>query len=172
MKFIDNAVAPICAFDFDGTINCQAENTYPICGVPRAYSAYVLGYMRKLGIKIIIWTSRGSDEHIRPMVQFLNDNKIGYDSINSSFEFAPYAYESRKIYAHMYVDDRGFGWNAPSEDGYDYILFDVLEEFLFKICGFSKLEAEYTKYKCIIGESSNADPEPWMIQKVKRWNCG
>ena len=109
-KFTDNAEAPIVAFDFDGLININGEDTYPICGEVRSWTKPVLAFMHKVGIKIIIWTSRdvayNQDERkmyddLTPMLDFLNKNGIYYDAINKSVQYAPYHYNGRKIYAHM-----------------------------------------------------------------------
>ena len=56
MIFRDSAPMPIIAIDFDGTINCNGEDTYPICGEPRMHAKQVIDFMHKLGIKIVIWT--------------------------------------------------------------------------------------------------------------------
>lgn len=172
-KFRDSAPMPIIAIDFDDTINIGGSNTYPECGKIRPYCKCVFDFMSKLGIKIVIWTSRdmayNQDEkktydHLTPMLKFLDENKIHYDAINKSIQFAPYAYNGRKVYAHMYVDDRAFGWYG-NEDGNDHIMLDVLEEFLHGVCGFSKALAKNARCKAKWGE----EPTQWMIDGVKSW---
>ena len=173
MIFRDSAPMPIIAIDFDGTINCNGEDTYPICGEPRMYAKQVIDFMHKLGIKIVIWTSRdvayNQDEkkmydHMSPMIEWLDANEIHYDAINKSIQFAPYAYNGRKVYAHMYVDDRGFGWRG-SDNGHDPVFLLVLEEFLRKVCRFSKESAEFVRICC----EQEHEPEQWMIDGVKEW---
>ena len=88
MIFRDSAPMPIIAIDFDGTINCNGEDTYPICGEPRMHAKQVIDFMHKLGIKIVIWTSRdvayNQDEkkmydHMSPMIEWLDANGIHYE---------------------------------------------------------------------------------------------
>lgn len=172
MKLKDNAEYPIIAIDFDDTI-CMTRDTYPECGKARMHAKEVINFMHKLGIKIVIWTSRdvafNQDEkklydHLTPMIEWLNENDIHYDAINKSIQFAPFHYNSRKVYANMYVDDRGYGWDG-SDDGNDAVFILVLEQFLQRVCGFSKESAENVSLYCAKG----CEPEDWMIDAVKNW---
>lgn len=173
MKFNDKAKMPIIAIDFDDTINVLGGKTYPECGEVRQWAKEVINFMHKLGIKIVIWTSRdvayNQDEkkmydHMSPMIEWLDANEIHYDAINKSIQFAPYAYNGRKVYAHMYVDDRAFGWQGSS-DGNDEIFLLMLEEFLEKVCGFSRYHAGITASYCRRG----IEPEEWMLEGVRKW---
>lgn len=123
-QFTDNARSPIIAFDFDGTIT--QENTYPHCGQLRKYVKEVFDMLYKHGVKIVVWTCRETND--KNMIQFLCNNDIVYHAINSSIEFAPFDYESRKIYAHMYVDDRAFGFDENDEE----IMIKIYVDFMSK----------------------------------------
>lgn len=136
-KFIDSSTAPIIAWDFDGTLNVGGESIYPLCGEPRKYAKEVLGFLHSVGVKNIIWTSRDVSidqetlmvhDDITDAIRFLDYNSIPYDAINKSVQFAPYKYNSRKVYAHMYVDDRAYGWQD-----HEFVLLHVLEDFLSNI---------------------------------------
>lgn len=173
MKFNDKAPMPIIAIDFDDTINIMGSHTYPECGEVRLWAKEVMDFMHKLGIKIVIWTSRdvayNQDEkkmydHMSPMIDWLDANEIHYDAINKSIQFAPYAYNGRKVYAHMYVDDRAYGWHG-ADNGKDEMFLLVLESFLHRVCGFSKHSANITTICCRQG----SEPEEWMVEGVKRW---
>lgn len=173
IKYKDSAPMPIIAVDFDDTININGSSSYPTCGKVRSWVVPVFNFMNKLGIKIVIWTSRdvayNQDDgqiydHMTPMIEFLKDNKIHYDAINKSVQFAPYVYNGRKVYAHMYVDDRAFGWYG-TEDGDDNIMLDVLEEFLFRVCKFSRPASKLARTKC----KAFKDPDDWMIEAVSTW---
>jgi hypothetical protein len=135
--FKDNATSKIIAFDFDNTL-CVGDH-FPNIGEPRKYARQVVNKLHELGVKIVIWTCRDIDrvmdmaDDIKPMEEWLKSNGIHYDSVNSAIEFAPFHYEARKIYAHMYVDDRAFGWNSEDEN----ILLDVFMEFAVKHLGMS-----------------------------------
>lgn len=138
--FKDNATSKIIAFDFDNTL-CVGDH-FPSIGEPRKYAKQVVNKLHELGVKIIIWTCRDKDidtigivhhNDIKPMEEWLTANEIHYDSVNSVIEFAPFHYEARKIYAHMYVDDKGFGWDDTDEN----ILLDVFMVFVTKHLGVS-----------------------------------
>lgn len=138
-KYVDSAVAPIIAFDFDDTINVNGGNKFPECGEVRKYAKEVVNFLHDIGCKIVIWTSRdvayNQDEkkmydHLTPMLNFLDKNDIKYDAINKSVQFAPYHYNGRKVYAHLYVDDRAFGWHESEE-----IMVMVLKHVLADIIG-------------------------------------
>ena len=170
MKFTDNAPMPIIAFDFDGTINVDGEGIFPECGKPRHLAKQVIDFMHKLGIKIVIWTSRdvayNQEEkkmyyHMSHMIDWLDKNEIHYDAINKSIQFAPYHYNGRKVYAHMYVDDRAFGWYESDE-----VMIDVFKSFMINICGISDEYSIHAMINCII---NNKDPELWMIDEVRLW---
>ena len=135
----DSAVAPIIAFDFDDTININGGDKYPECGEVRPYAKEVINFLHFVGCKIVIWTSRdvayNQDEkkmydHLTPMLKFLDENGIEYDAINKSVQFAPYHYNGRKVYAHLYVDDRAFGWKESPD-----IMISVLHHILVDIIG-------------------------------------
>lgn len=168
----DNSIAPIIAIDFDETINVNGVDRYPRCGVPRDYSVEVINFMHKIGIKIVIWTSRDIaynqeqkriHDHISPMVEFFNKYGIKYDAINKSVEFAPYLYNGRKVYAHMYVDDRGFGW----KDNYTVFL-SILYEFMVRVCKCTDDQAQ----SIVEYASLEYEPEEWMYDIVRNWNGG
>ena len=96
----------ILAIDFDGTI---VEDQFPGIGkmVPGAKEA--INELYAMGYEIIIWTSR---THIRMLeaVEWLAKNGIKYHRINESSPANLRMYgnvDSRKIFADMYIDDRG-----------------------------------------------------------------
>lgn len=174
MNFVDSASNPIIAIDFDDTININGQCKYPQCGDVRPWAKEVINFMNKLGIKIVIWTSRdvafNQDEkklydHVSPMIEWLDSNGIHYDAVNKSIQFAPYHYNGRKVYAHMYVDDRSFGWCDVEDGKDDEIFLNVLRSFLIKVCGFDTRLADSAVSKCIDG----VNPTPYMIREVELW---
>lgn len=135
-KYEDNSVAPIIAMDFDGTVNIGGS--FPTPGEVRPFAKEVINFLVDSGVKMVIYTSRdvaiNQDTYevsndITPMVDFLNDNGIKFSAINKSVQFAPFYYNSRKIYAHLYVDDRGYGW-VESPRAMIYVLRDILTDLL------------------------------------------
>jgi len=135
-KYNDNSVAPIIAIDFDNTISIGDK--YPECGKLRPYAKEVINFLTDIGVKIVIYTSRDAainqDEQVvcddlTPMITYLKENGIRYASINKSVQFAPFLYNSRKVYAHRYLDDRNFGFN-DSVSVFPNMLFDTLVHLL------------------------------------------
>lgn len=170
--FIDSAVAPIIAWDFDGCINVDGEDEYPDCGSLRPYTKKVMNLLHDCGVKNVIWTSRDTAynqednriyDHTTPMVKFLNENGIKYDAINKSVQFAPYSYNGRKIYAHLYVDDRGYGWKESST-----IMIDIFSYFLIHILD---MEPDVVKgYVSILKYRSNMCNEyVYMCKNIEKY---
>lgn len=170
-KYVDSAVAPIIAFDFDDTININGGDRFPECGEVRPFAKEVINFLHYIGCKIVIWTSRDVAynqeekkmyDHLTPMLEFLDANSIEYDAINKSVQFAPYHYNGRKVYAHLYVDDRSFGWYES-----DTIMIDVLMHILINIIGIEDEDAI-----CMRNDLVNGRPVSlryYAKDMVQRW---
>lgn len=172
---LDQSSRPIIAMDFDGTITIGTGRTYPIPQNDelRKYTKEVINFMREVGIIVVIWTSRdrgGNGEStqysddITPAVQFLKCNGIGYDGVNYSFKWAPFKYRAQKIFAHMYVDDRAFGWYDD-----DDILLEVLRSFLVKVCGVDEELASQAVADITIFKEVNKDVKRKISEHIHRW---
>lgn len=95
----------IIAIDFDGTI---VEDRYPHIGNLRKNSQETIEQLHKDGHYIIIWTCRtGSKRH--EVKKFLKENEIPYHQINKSNpeNVAKYGLDTRKVFADVYIDDKG-----------------------------------------------------------------
>lgn len=135
-NFIDNSIAPIIAIDFDGTISIGNGYPDPHNGDIRPHAKEVINFLYGVGVKVVIWTNRKNvkDTDIKDkllMKQWLDDMGVFYHTVNDSTEFAPFKYYGRKLYAHMFVDDRGFGFDCNDE----MVMIKVLYEFLTDIVG-------------------------------------
>lgn len=102
----------ILAIDFDGTV---VDNDYPEIGklLPGAKEA-----LQELALKfkITFWTCR-SGKSLNEMKKFLEEGGIPFDTINEEIPGYNDFTDSRKIFAHYYIDDRNFpggfpGWGA------------------------------------------------------------
>lgn len=134
--FIDNSIAPIIAIDFDGTICTGNSYPDPHNGQLRPFMKEVMNFMYDVGIKVVIWTNRknikGTDIKDKLLMrQWLDEMGIKYHAVNDSTEFAPFKYYGRKLYAHMFVDDRGYGFSCHDQQ----ITIKVLLAFLVNIVG-------------------------------------
>jgi len=102
----------ILAIDFDGTI---VHNKFPAIGELLPNSKEVINQLYDNGHYIIIWTSRDGAELLKA-INFLIHTGIKFHRINDNnpVNTEKYGSNSRKVYAHMYIDDHnmeGFsGW--------------------------------------------------------------
>lgn len=97
----------IIAVDFDGTLHI---GKWPKIGTIAPYAAEVMNKLKKDGHDLIIWTCREGDRQIE-MVNWLLEKGIPFDRINDHVPgtWEQYGYKSKKVYAHLYVDDRQVG---------------------------------------------------------------
>ena len=101
----------IIAVDFDGTI---VTHNYPYIGKPLPNAFNTLIKLQGLGHKLILWTCRDGKE-LQDAVDFCKQHGLIFDAVNDNLPglgFDP----KPKIYADLYIDDRGYGvseidWN-------------------------------------------------------------
>lgn len=169
--FIDNSIAPIIAIDFDGTICVGDGYPDPHGGKLRPYTKEVMNFMYDVGIKVVIWTNRknvkGTDIKDKLLMkQWLDEMGIKYHTVNSSTEFAPYKYYGRKMYAHMFVDDRGYGFSCN-----DYqIMAKVLLSFLVNIVGCDPWCATRITTCLCRGDTPYKGDIEHVKDKIRNWN--
>ncbi len=97
--------ARIFAVDFDGTLNLAEK--YPLLGEPNEGLFRFLKRRQQAGDKIILWTCREGD-YLKSAVKFCRRYGLAFDAVNDNLpENKEYfGNNSRKVYAHYYVDDR------------------------------------------------------------------
>jgi hypothetical protein len=99
----------IIAVDFDGTV---VDHRYPKIGELKEGAKEALQAFRKAGHKIAIWTCRMGQEE-KDVRAFLVANEIPFDTVNAPIMGADLG--TRKIYADVYIDDKGIrfedNWN-------------------------------------------------------------
>ena len=97
----------IIAIDFDGTLH---TGKWPDIGAPAPYAKEVMRKLKADGHYLIIWTCRERERQTE-MVNWLLEKGIPFDRVNEhnpgSVEL--YGYASRKVYAHLYIDDKQVG---------------------------------------------------------------
>lgn len=116
----------IIAIDFDGTLH---SGQWPAIGSEAPYAAEAMRKLKADGHYLIIWTCRSGDEQTA-MVNWLLEKKIPFDRVNDNVpgQAELYGNNSRKVHAHLYVDDRQVG-GLPRWD----VIYDCA----------CRLEAEY-----------------------------
>lgn len=172
--FIDNSIAPIIAIDFDGTISI-GNNAYPDPhnGTIRPYAKEVMNFLYDVGVKVVIWTNRknvkGTDIKDKLLMkEWLNEMGIHYHTVNDSTQFAPFKYYGRKLYAHMFVDDRGYGFDVNDK----YIMLNVLRTFLMDIVGCDKTITYYIDHALLNSLQPDENHIQHVKDKIAAWNKG
>lgn len=121
----------IYAVDFDGTI---VENNFPDIGpINLEVREFIVNKKRDNHI-IILWTTR-RDEKLEEAARFCEEHGIPIDYINRNVPWLDFA-TSDKIFADVYVDDRGYN---PFSDNLDNKVELTIPD--------SHLSTENNKYK-------------------------
>lgn len=101
----------IIAIDFDGTLHL---GQFPAIGIPAPDAIKVMKQLKADGHYLIINTARSGDDLLNA-INWLLEKGIPFDRVNDNYpvNVATYGSNSRKIYAHLYVDDRQVGGLPP-----------------------------------------------------------
>lgn len=121
----------IIAVDFDGTC---VTHEYPNVG-KEIGAAQVLKRITDAGNKIILFTMRSGKE-LQDAVNWFKQNNIPLFGINENPEQHTWT-ESPKPYAHMYIDDAGFGCPLLFNDEISsrgFVNWQIIESSLNGIC--------------------------------------
>jgi len=94
----------VLAIDFDGTI---VEHTYPKIGKLKPNAKETINKWYEEGHKIIIWSCRMNKEK-KEAELFLKENGIKFHTFNKNVIVNDTFNPEPKIFAHVYIDDRGF----------------------------------------------------------------
>jgi len=95
------------AVDFDGTI---VEHQYPEIGKEIMFALQTLRALQEQGHQLILWTYRSGKE-LDEAVEYCRRNGIEFYAVNSSYPEEEFDedYDSRKIDADIFIDDRNIG---------------------------------------------------------------
>lgn len=95
------------AVDFDGTI---VEHKYPEIGKEVMFALQTLRTLQAQGHQLILWTYRSGKE-LNDAVEYCRRNGIEFYAINASYPEEEFDedYDSRKIDADIFIDDRNIG---------------------------------------------------------------
>lgn len=99
----------IIAVDFDGTL---VTHEYPEIGAPVPYAFESLRELQERGVKLILWTIRSDTGihglKVRDALEFCKKQGIEFWGVNCNPTQRAWS-ESRKAYAHLYIDDAALG---------------------------------------------------------------
>ena len=95
------------AVDFDGTI---VEHKYPEIGKEIVFAFNTLRALQEQGHQLILWTYRSGQE-LDEAVEYCRRNGLEFYAVNSSYPEEEFDedYDSRKIDADIFIDDRNIG---------------------------------------------------------------
>lgn len=101
----------IYAVDFDGTL---CENRYPAIGAPNNDLIEFLKYVKTQGDKIILWTCRNG-ELLDEAIKWCSEHGLTFDAVNENLPeiIDLFGSDTRKIFAHVYIDDRAMHPEDP-----------------------------------------------------------
>lgn len=107
------------AIDFDGTI---VEHKYPEIGKEIMFAFQTLRALQDQKHQLILWTYRSGKE-LDDAVEYCRRNGIEFYAINSSYPEEEFDedYDSRKIDADIFIDDRNIGGLPPWGEIYQMI---------------------------------------------------
>lgn len=107
------------AVDFDGTI---VEHKYPEIGKEIMFAFQTLRALQKQNHQLILWTYRSGKE-LDDAVEYCRRNGVEFYAINSSYPEEEFDedYDSRKIDADIFIDDRNIGGLLPWGEVYQLI---------------------------------------------------
>lgn len=100
----------IIAVDFDGTI---VEHKYPVIGKEIPFATATLRQLMKDGHKLILWSVREGDL-LQEAVDWCEERGVRFYAVNADLDEdvadkAGSEHFSRKVKAHMFIDDRNLG---------------------------------------------------------------
>lgn len=109
----------IIAVDFDGTL---CSGPYPAIGDPVPDAVKIMQMLHDDGHTLIIWTCRCGGLLI-DAINWMLQNKIPFDRVNDHdpLNLEKYKSHARKVYAHVYIDDKNVGGLPPWSKIYQYI---------------------------------------------------
>lgn len=94
----------IIAVDFDGVL---CENRWPDIGLPKEAVIEYIKNEKRNGACVILWTCRVGKE-LADAIEWSNDQGVFFDTVNRNLNcvIKTFGGDSRKIFAHEYIDDR------------------------------------------------------------------
>lgn len=98
----------IIAVDFDGVL---VEDQFPNIGKTDWEMVTSLWRLEGLGHEIVLWTCRVNDK-LEEAKQWCKDHGLKFTCVNSNTptNLNEYGTDPRKVFAHVYIDDRAIGY--------------------------------------------------------------
>jgi hypothetical protein len=98
----------ILCVDFDGTL---VKHRYPDIGNPIPGAFEALKKFKAMGVTLILWTMRSNGKDgpmLDQAMEFCRRQGVEFDAVNDNPQPLSWT-DSRKVYAHLYIDDAAVG---------------------------------------------------------------
>ena len=107
----------VWAVDFDGTLALGGRG-YPEIGKPNEELIASLQMAKLSGVKLILWTSR-EGKPLDEALAWCEEHGLTFDAVNENIPemVQLFGYDSRKVGADLYIDDRAFHFWGTGEGG-------------------------------------------------------
>ena len=117
----------IIAVDFDATI---VKDSYPGIGEDNPGAVEVLKELIDNGYRLILFTIRDGNK-LEEAIRYCNQKQIDFWGINENPEQEQWS-SSDKVFAHIYIDDRGMGvpLTSDGEDSKPYVNWEEVRNIL------------------------------------------
>lgn len=162
----------LISIDFDGTI---VNHAFPAIGDPIPDAFEVMKELQDTGYGLILCTCREDEpngKYLTEAVEFCKQNGITFRSVNCNLpedDFRPPG--GRKVFAHVYIDDRNFGgfpgWRAIRKElitNKEINSKQLAEENIaFAKCIHDILKHNLALFRALKGQEANTiHITPWM----------
>ena len=116
----------IIAVDFDGTI---VEHKFPEIGEELPGAIETLNALQSSGHSIILWTCRGN-EYLEQAVSWCHERGFFPNAVNKNIAEKPPGWSDPKVYADLYIDEKGIGCYIDECEFKGRINWHVIKYFL------------------------------------------
>lgn len=104
----------VYAVDFDGTLSF---GRYPNIGKPNTELIEALKYLRNIGCKVILWTTR-EGQRLDEAVEWCDIYGLRFDAVNDNLPELVEVYGNpRKVAADLYISSKSFPYWSNGEKG-------------------------------------------------------
>lgn len=98
----------IYAIDFDGTL---CTDKFPSIGEEIPARVETVKQLKKMGHKIILWTSRKNDSHgnhLDAAIEWCKERGLTFDAVNENLPEiqSQWGGDTRKVFCDFYIDDK------------------------------------------------------------------
>jgi len=116
----------IVAVDFDGVL---CKDMFPEIGEEHREAVELVKQLKSAGAKVILWTCR-RDDRLTDALKWCTARGLWWDEVNSNTKenIEKYGGDTRKVFAHLYLEDKAISFPMPFQDQFKQKLLAILKE--------------------------------------------